>query len=157
MPDIVIERARADDAAAIEALYRVLGPSSPPQVSPERIARLHDHPEQSVLVMRVDGVVRATALLMFGLDVMFGEQDIALVENVVVDPACQNQGLGTMLMKEIDRLALARGVSKLMLLSGNQREQAHSFYVERCGYQASKQGFVKYRRMLLETAAEPHP
>lgn len=53
---------------------------------------------------------------------------IAVVENVVVDPAWQGKGIGKLMMEKAMNLAAAKGCYKLMLSSNSKREAAHKFY-----------------------------
>jgi len=52
----------------------------------------------------------------------------AIVEDVVVAPDCQGQGLGKAMMQfALDRCR-SKGCYKLMLASSAKRERAHTFY-----------------------------
>jgi GNAT superfamily N-acetyltransferase len=52
----------------------------------------------------------------------------AVVENVVVDPSCQGQGIGKLLMEAAMEEAARHGCYKLMLSSNEKRKDAHRFY-----------------------------
>ena len=148
-PDsILIRPARPADAEAIQRLYEALAPNPAIRVLPERIAQVDADPNTELLVAEVEGSVQGAALLTLCLDVMFQNQPFAVLENVVVAPACRGQGVGSALFTRLEAIAWERNCSKLMLLSSASRSEAHAFF-ERLGYDGSaKRGFVKYRRAL---------
>lgn len=146
---MIVRLASGLDATAVSALYLELTGNAAVQVLPGRLDMLASHPDHALLVAEAAGAVCGTAHLMFCLDAMFGEQPYALVENVVVEAAMRGQAVGAALMREIDARCLARGVSKIMLLSSAVRADAHRFFA-RHGYDGDrKHGFVKYRGRLL--------
>jgi len=143
---ILIRRAFARDAAAIEGLYRQLVSNPAVSISPEHLAKLSASEHHFVLVAEQGGVVRGTALLSLCEDIMFGTQPFAVVENVVVNQSARSQGIGTGLLREVEALSKRANCSKVMLLSSAQRTEAHKFF-ERQGFVGTaKFGFVKYRR-----------
>jgi N-acetylglutamate synthase-like GNAT family acetyltransferase len=146
LPSRSIRRARPDDAEGIEALYRQLVGDTNVRVLSACIAKVADDPRTLLLVLENDGLLCASALLNFCADVMFESQPFAVVENIVVDSKLRGQGLGTMLLRWIEENCRARDCSKIMLLSGVERSEAHRFFA-RCGFaDDTKKGFVKYRR-----------
>jgi GNAT superfamily N-acetyltransferase len=62
----------------------------------------------------------------------------AVIEDVVVDPQCQGQGIGTAMMRHALGLCGEKGCYKATLSSNFKRERAHAFYeslgFERHGY-----------------------
>lgn len=145
-PSLSVRCAVSDDAARIDALYGQLVGDTARCVLPERLQELSKDPRTALLVAEVDGQVCATALVSLCEDVMFKRQPFAVVENVVVDVAARNRGVGAALMREVEVFCAASDCSKIMLLSSVGRTDAHRFF-ERCGFDASiKRGLVKYRR-----------
>jgi len=135
-----------DDANRIDALYGQLVGDTARCVLPDRIRELSENPKAALLVAEVDGVVCATVLVSLCDDVMFGRQPFAIVENIVVDAAARNHGVGAGLLREAEAFCAANDCSKIMLLSSMGRTDAHRFF-ERCGFDGSiKKGLVKYRR-----------
>lgn len=61
-----------------------------------------------------------------------------VIEDVAVDPACQGQGIGRIMMDYALRLCRDKGCYKAVLSSNLRRERAHAFYeslgFERHGY-----------------------
>jgi GNAT superfamily N-acetyltransferase len=52
----------------------------------------------------------------------------AIIEDVVVDPSLQGQGIGTAMMRHALQLAAAHGCYKAVLSSNLKRKRAHAFY-----------------------------
>lgn len=59
---------------------------------------------------------------------------LAVVEDVIVSPPAQRQGVGRAMMQQAMELARASGCYKLMLSSSFRHEEAHRFY-DRLGFQ----------------------
>ena len=142
---IAIRRAVADDAAAIQSMYRELIDDSCVRVLPEQIAALADTPGSFLLVAEARGLVCGTALLTICADVMYQLQPFGVVENVVVTRPMRGQGLGKRLLDEIEQLATTQDCTKLMLLSSIHRHEAHAFFNRRGFTGDTKNAFVKYR------------
>lgn len=148
MPDssLKVRRAVPDDAGRIDALYGQLVGNTPRCVLPERIRELSENLKTMLLVAELDGRVCGTLLVSLCDDVMFNRQPFAVVENIVVDAAARNHGVGAGLLREAEAFCAASDCSKIMLLSSMERTDAHRFF-ERCGFDGSiKKGLVKYRR-----------
>jgi N-acetylglutamate synthase-like GNAT family acetyltransferase len=144
--ECVIRQAVATDAPAIEALYRELVSDALIGVQPEQVAALAQSGCSFLLVAEFDGAVCGTALLNLCADAMYGTQPFGVVENIVVASAMRGRGLGRMLLDRVEQVASTHGCTKLMLLSGQARQEAHAFF-RRCGFSGdTKQAFVKYRR-----------
>lgn len=142
---MLVRRARAQDAAAIEALYRVLVAGDRNiRVDGQRLAELEGHPTNFLFVVEVDGAVRATALLTICLDAMYGFVPYGVIENVIVEEAVRGTGIGRALLGAVEEQARAARCTKLMLLSAVSRVAAHRFF-SRLGFDGErKRGFVKY-------------
>lgn len=66
-----------------------------------------------------------------------------VVENVIVTKTFRNQGIGKRLMKEVEKVAQARGCRDIMLVSSITREHAPAFYYG-LGYKSALyKGFKK--------------
>ncbi len=105
----------------------------------ERIfVRMADYPDYTLYVaMHAGQVVGSFALLIMDNLGHLGTPS-AIIEDVVVDPAWQGQGVGKAMVGHALVLARARGCYKLALSSNLKRRQAHAFYeslgFERHGY-----------------------
>lgn len=143
---VLIRRAQATDAVAVEALYRQLVTNPAVQVLPQRLAELADDPATWLLVAQQGDEVCGTLLLSFCRDAMFGHQPFAVVENIVVDAACRGHGIGRRLLRDAEARCAEVNCSKVMLMSAAGRAPAHRLF-ERHGFDGgAKRGFVKYRR-----------
>lgn len=149
--DAHVRQAHPDDAHSIDTLYRLLVPGSPVHVDPFRLAALQADPRAFLLVAEAEAHILGTAFLCLCPDPMYGAQPFAVVENVVVCAAARGRGIGGALLHAVETLALEADCSKIMLSSSSQRTDAHAFFC-RAGFQASKLGFVKYRRDFIATA-----
>lgn len=143
---LIVRHATSRDAGSVEGLYAQLLPlSGGVSVDPDRLDQIADDPRNLLLVVEQEGVVIATALLTICLDAMYRSQPFGVVENVVVDASRRSAGCGRALLEAVDRVALSADCSKVMLLSGTMRNDAHAYFAA-MGYDGdAKRGFVKYR------------
>jgi N-acetylglutamate synthase-like GNAT family acetyltransferase len=141
---MLVRRATARDAGAIEALYKLLVPGDDNiRVDPGHLAKLEQDPTNHLLVSDI-GVVSGTVFLTLCLDPMYGSQPYGVVENIIVAPGRRGQGNGSALMQAAEDIARAARCTKLMLLSTRHRHEAHAFFI-RAGFDGErKRGFVKY-------------
>lgn len=147
--DLAIRRALPLDAPCIASLYAELVRNPAVAVLPERIAQISRDENTALFVCEHQGAVCGTALVSLCADVMFQSQPFAVVENIVVSSSARSQGVGTLLLRQIEAFCLANDCSKIMLLSSIDREHAHRFF-ERAGFVgSSKRGFIKYRTSTL--------
>lgn len=142
----LIREATAEDAAAIERLYRELVSNPHVRVLPEQVTAILQSPVSYLLVAESSpGEIQGSILLTICPDTMYGAQPFGVLENVIVSPASRGGGIGRRLLAEVERLAVVHDCTKLMLLSAVQREAAHAFF-RHCGFRSdTKLAFVKYR------------
>jgi N-acetylglutamate synthase-like GNAT family acetyltransferase len=144
-----IRKAAPEDSAAIESLYRQLVSDPLICVRPEQVASLAAFPNSFLLVAENGGIVCGTALLTICPDAMYRAQPFGVVENVIIAEGMRGRGMGRSLLAKVEQLAMAHDCTKLMLLSGRARDDAHAFF-RRCGFASdTKQAFVKYRRQFI--------
>jgi len=104
----------------------------------DHMARYPDY--RMYVAIRDDRIVGTFALLIMG---NLGHQGApsGVIEDVVVDPQCQGQGIGKAMVQHALRLCGEKGCYKLALSSNLRRERAHAFYeslgFERHGYSFS--------------------
>lgn len=141
-----IRRAQANDAVAIEKLYRELNTLSEPSVLPDHIAELATSETTYLLVCDDEGEILATALLCLCQDAMYKRQPFALLENLIVSIDYQREGIGKSMIDYIEDFCLQKDCSKIMLQTSNENRNARDFYTA-MGYDPdAKIGFIKYRR-----------
>lgn len=138
-------RARPEDAAAIEALYRQLVPGDTHiKVDPTRIAELATNETNLLFVVEAEGDVRGTAFVTICLDAMYRFTPYAVLENIVIADSERGAGLGRALVAAVEAAARAAKCTKIMLLSGAARTDAHRFFTK-LGFDGErKRGFIKY-------------
>lgn len=130
----MIREARPEDAARIEALYRILLPDLKNiYVSTQRLSQIADNPDSLLFVYEVDGEVAGTAHLHLCMDALSGDRPFGVIERVVIAPEHRGKGIGASILQFAEEAASARGALKVMLSSNNTRKDAHRFY-ERLGY-----------------------
>jgi N-acetylglutamate synthase-like GNAT family acetyltransferase len=152
---VTVREAKDTHAPAIAALYRALVSDPHIAVLPARLRSIAEDPQTFLLVCEFDGAVCGTALVSLCLDAMYGHQPYAVIENIVVAEERRRSGVGRNLFVYIEELCERHDCSKMMLLSGNARSDAHRFFTTRCGFNPAKRGFVKYRRDFQRVARPP--
>jgi len=101
----------------------------------DRMARYPDY--RIFVAIRDDRIVGTFALLIMD---NLGHQGApsGVIEDVVVDPQCQGQGIGKAMVRHALRVCGEKGCYKVALSSNLRRERAHAFYesldFERHGY-----------------------
>ena len=102
----------------------------------EQLERDKNH---ELIVADLNGEVVGTLHLMFLPSLSYQGGLRAQVESVRVDRQCQNQGIGSRMMKWAIERARQRGAHIVQLTTHNSREDAHRFY-ERLGFKGSHLG-----------------
>ena len=145
MTEPPLRRATAKDADAIAALvdraYRKYLPRigrPPAPMTDDYHAVLRDHE-----VWVVDGRVAIDALL-----VLMPDADALFIDNIAVDPARQQSGLGRMLMAFAEDEARRRGLSALTLVTNEHMTENIAFY--------TRLGFVETSRELRRGSHTVH-
>jgi N-acetylglutamate synthase-like GNAT family acetyltransferase len=151
---LIVREAKDTDAPVIAELYRTLVSDPHIAVLPERLRSIAENPQTFLLVCELDGAVCGTALVSLCLDAMYGHQPYAVIENIVVAEERRRLGVGRSLFVHIEELCGSHDCSKMILLSGEARADAHRFFTRR-GFKAAKRGFVKYRRDFQRVVRPP--
>jgi len=107
----------------------------------EVFARFARYPDYTLYVALADGrVVGSFALLAMDNLGHLGTPS-AIVEDVVVDPGCQGQGIGQQMMEFAREVCRTKGCYKMALSSNRRRERAHAFY-DRLGFARHGVSFI---------------
>ena len=138
LPPIHIRPAAEADLAAVLALYAQPGFDDgrmlPISEARRLLARFKAYPDYTLFVAELDGaIVGSFALLVMDNLGHLGAPS-AIVEDVVVAPDTQGQGIGRAMMDFARQKSAAKGCYKLVLSSSAKRERAHAFY-EQLGYE----------------------
>ena len=129
---------------ALSLLYQQLVPNDPAvDKMREALQVIQRNPNQIILAARIEGRL-VGSVLGVACQMLFGQcKSFAVVEDVVVDADHRRRGVGTALMREIERWALGRNCSYILLITDDDREEAQRFY-ESLGYQTDHyKGFKK--------------
>ncbi len=139
---LIIRKAAAADLPGVLALYAQPGMDDgrvlPIQDAEAIFARFAHYPDYTLYVVEVDRQIVGTFALLVMDNLGHLGAPSAVVEDVVVDPACQGRGIGQQMMQFALDKARDKGCYKLVLSSNAKRERAHAFYdslgFERHGY-----------------------
>ena len=101
--------------------------------------QIKNDPNHELIVAEVNGEVIGTLHLMFLPSISYQGGLRAQIESVRVDRECQNQGIGSRMMKWAIERAKERGAHIVQLTTHTSREDAHRFY-ERLGFKKSHVG-----------------
>ena len=78
----------------------------------------------------------------------------AIIEDVAVDPAWQDRGIGTAMMQYALKMSADKGCYKVMLSSNLERKRAHAFY-ETLGFERHGYSF-RVESRLERAVSSPH-
>lgn len=144
-----IEVIRTVTAELVDAFARLLPQQSANARHPtaEQLAAVIAPATNTLLVARdAQGVIVGTLTLMM---LITPGATFGFVEDVVVDAAARGQGIGEALVRECQRLAYARGASRIELHSGNHRQPAIRLY--------QRVGFTKFETNVWRHVPEQTP
>lgn len=92
----------------------------------------------------VDGELLGSVMGIVCQDLVGDCKPFMVIENVVVSSRSRRQGLGKQLMNAMEEIAHERNCYYIILVSGEQRKEAHVFY-EELGYRDEKvEGYRKH-------------
>ncbi len=147
MPPFIVREATAADLPRVLELYGQLslGPDDydrPPDPAGSREAfdAMGQTPGFHLLVAEEDGAVQGTLVLAVLPNFSYRNRPWAVIENVVVDEAHRNRGIGAALMEQAAAIAREAGCYKVVLTSNKKRPEAHKFYT-RLGYIQTHEAF----------------
>ncbi len=140
----MIREAEPKDIEAVQQLYKILCPDALVKVIPERIIEIKSDPNQYLFVYEENGTVLGTVMLVICLSAMFGSQPFALIDHFVVDEIYRRRGIGSQLMEYVIQVCRQKKCTRVMLLSGGDRKEAHTFYESKGFNGSAKKGYIKY-------------
>lgn len=138
--------AKYEDLNQIMALYGHLNPDDP-RADAQRLKEvwqdIMSHPElYRYVVTEENGMILSTCNIVIVPNLTRAARPYAVIENVITHPDARRKGHGRATLMKAVAFAKESGCYKIMLLSGNQRTEAHKFY-ESLGFSGSKKkGFV---------------
>jgi ribosomal protein S18 acetylase RimI-like enzyme len=145
--DVVFRIARREDVPAIVRLLaddelgnqRERYQDPLPESYYGAFEQLESDRNHELIVAELNGEVRGTLHLMFLPSLSYQGGLRAQVESVRVDKKCQNQGIGSKMMKWAIERARQRGAHIVQLTTHSSRADAHRFY-QRLGFKGSHLG-----------------
>lgn len=132
-----------NDALELSFLFRdFIKKDSNIKAMESQIQHILNNPHYYVPVACFKERVVGTAMAILCYDLVGECNNFMLVENVVVDPEYQRQGIGRLLMESIEEFGLRNKCKYIILVSEMERDGSHRFY-ESLGYTTNQQGFKK--------------
>lgn len=142
---IKVEKVYSHELDELSSLYYQLGNKKSNMEDMEEIfLEIDNNPNYRLLGVKVDKKLVGTAMVIICNDLFFKCRPFVLVENVIVGKEYQRQGFGTILFKEIEKIAKDNDCYCIMFLSNKNRINSHKFY-NTLGYtQQDNLAFKKY-------------
>ncbi|MEX0314303.1 MAG: N-acetyltransferase family protein [Allomuricauda sp.] len=113
-----------------------------PDLQLNRLAKIMAKPDQLSLVYCQEGDQIIGMASMVTYSVLSGSK--GMVEDVVVDVNARGKGLGRKLMEELLQIAEQKGLTEVLLFSGNHRQSAIRLYTK-LGFVKSESGLYRLR------------
>jgi len=105
---------------------------------------IHNPELGRIFVAEVDGVIQGMVMLLFTVSTFLGSK-VALLEDMIVDPAWQGKGLGSHLINHALDFARREGLARITLLTDRDNETAQHFYASKSFIRSE---MVVFRNML---------
>lgn len=139
--ELKIQRMEQRDLVQIQRLYEeLLEGGISIEVLESQFAAVSNREDYRLFVAKCDGHVWGSAI---GIVCQALDAPFLVIENVVVDAAYRNQGIGRKMFAALDDFANEKGCGYAILVSSGFRDGAHRFY-ETMGYTEDVRGFRKY-------------
>jgi GNAT superfamily N-acetyltransferase len=137
--------ARQEDLDGLLKLYKELRPHDPVLDKQHATQSLHEllaNPEINLVVVETDQQLTATCMLAIIPTLTNGAKPFGIIEHVVTTSSMRGRGIGNYLLRYTLEMAWQRECYKVMLLSGQQRLDAHRVY-EKLGFRGDiEKGYV---------------
>ena len=144
--NISIRKVQQHELPALLKLYKHLNPIDDPLPDESTLQEiwnqiLSDY-KINCFVADFNGHLIASCTLVVVPNLTRGARPYGLIENVITHADYRRQGVGRRLIDHALQFAWSHNCYKVMLLSGNKREEIHKFY-EKTGFKKGiKTGFV---------------
>ncbi len=142
---VLIRTAEIKDAERIAILANQLGYSVTNQQAKERIHKIQNNDNHVLYIATLDNEYVIGWVHAYICDSIV-IQTPALLLGLVVDQDHRHQGVGRLLMEEIENWAAKSGAEGVLLRSNIKRNEAHLFY-EKIGYTNIKQSLTFYKSL----------
>jgi predicted N-acetyltransferase YhbS len=143
MKHITVRKADFNDVVALSELFvDFIGKESNLMAMKKQIDIISNIPNYYVAVACDVNKVIGTSMGIVCYDLVGDCNPFMLIENVIVLPKYQSQGVGKLLMQELEDFAQKNHCNYVILVSESKREPSHKFY-EAIGYSTDQRGFKK--------------
>ena len=139
---MIIRVAALSDAEVIAGLVTGLGYASTAAQVQKRLAAMgRDHAALAVVAEEEGGQVTGLATA-HGLSTIHADKLVFLLTSLAVAEASRRRGVGRALVEHVEAWARFQGGTRLSVVTGTQRLDAHAFY-EQLGFARTGFRFVK--------------
>ncbi|WP_235893660.1 GNAT family N-acetyltransferase [Cognatilysobacter lacus] len=138
---IRIRDASIGDASDVAPLLEALGYPCDRDGAADRIAAVLSDPRQRLLLAEIAGHVCGMVGMELRYSLARGAEQ-ARITALVVAPACERQGVGRRLLREVEGIARQAGAARIEVTAAGSRGNAHTFY-RSCGYDDASLHFAK--------------
>ncbi|MGF7033848.1 GNAT superfamily N-acetyltransferase [Paenibacillus mucilaginosus] len=144
----MIREAAGEDADTLAGFYRELAPSSRNvNVLPERVEQIRRDPNNFLFIYEEEGIPLGRVFLTLCMDPGYEFRPNGVIEYMVVAESARGRGIGSALLEHAERLCATKHCTRVSLMSGSERTEAHRFYESR-GYKGTaSKAFKKYIRV----------
>ncbi len=140
---MIIERLQIEDIDKVIALYtQLVDFENDIDTSEEIYQKMLENENYHLLVAKENDEILGTALGVVCHSFSFKSKPFMVVEDVIVDKNHRRKGIAKMIFDEIDKIAIENNCYFSILVSGDERKEAHLFY-EKQGYIDKAKGFRK--------------
>jgi predicted N-acetyltransferase YhbS len=140
---ITVRKAEIEDVAGLSELFvDFIGKESNLTAMKKQIEVISSKSNYYVAVACDGNKVIGTSMGIVCYDLVGNCNSFLLIENVVVLPQYQAQGIGKLLMQTLEDFGRNNHCNYVILVSESQRELSHKFY-EAIGYSTDQRGFKK--------------
>jgi len=144
---LITRPAEPDDADTIRSLVRASYALYLERMDREPAPMVADYP--ALISQQFITVVQRSNQIV-GILVCYPRDDALHVENVAIDPACQGQGIGKLLMGHAEEQARSKNLARIELYTHEVMTENFPFY-ESLGFHISDQGIQDgYARIFFE-------
>ncbi|MFS0870270.1 GNAT family N-acetyltransferase [Paenibacillus xylanilyticus] len=142
---VTIKAIELQDLPALSKLYNeLMGTPTNEQQMQKMFRYIQQNGHYHVLGAFYNGKLAGSVMGIECMDLVGQCKPFMVVENVIVSDQVRRQGIGQKLMLQIERIAKDLGCEYMILVSGDQRKEAHVFY-EKLGFKDEKvQGYRKH-------------
>ncbi|MFF2907293.1 GNAT family N-acetyltransferase [Paenibacillus sp. NPDC057934] len=142
---VILKEIETDDLDALNDLYHELVERAAERSKLEEVFKLVKDDNRYILLGAfIDGELVGSVMGILCYDLVGDCRSFMVIENVVVSSRARRQGVGKKLMVRMEEIARERDCYYMILVSGEQRKEAHIFY-ETLGFRDEKvEGYRKH-------------